>query len=104
MLRIEVGLDDIPTDIPFRLEHNGSAIVVVRTCNKITAFQDSCPHAQWRLSEGELVDGVIKCPGHGWGFDAATGRCLEVPAYCLKSLSVEVLANSVRFEWEQLDP
>lgn len=100
---IEVSLVSIPTNVPTRIEHNGSAIVVVRTPSSISAFQDSCPHAQWRLSEGTLLDGVLECPGHGWCFDVTTGQCLGVPAYSLKTVLVEVQDDHVRFEWEQLD-
>ena len=38
-----------------------------------------CPHRGADLGFGRLEDGGLRCPFHGWLFDAA-GRCLEQPA------------------------
>ncbi|MDA3040186.1 MAG: Rieske 2Fe-2S domain-containing protein [Actinomycetota bacterium] len=39
----------------------------------------SCPHRGVDLCFGRLEDGGLRCPFHGWLFDA-TGACLETPA------------------------
>lgn len=96
MRHIELALDQIPEGRPVRVEDGRDGIVVVRTADRVTAFEDVCPHAQWRLSDGELVDGVLECPGHGWEFSPETGRCISVPAYCLKPIAIECSGNSVR--------
>ncbi len=38
-----------------------------------------CPHRGTDLCYGRLEDNGLRCPFHGWHFDA-TGRCLEQPA------------------------
>lgn len=38
-----------------------------------------CPHRGADLSYGRIEDGGIRCPFHGWLFDAK-GNCLETPA------------------------
>ncbi|GAA0754752.1 aromatic ring-hydroxylating dioxygenase subunit alpha [Ideonella azotifigens] len=38
-----------------------------------------CPHRGADLAFGRLEDGGLRCPFHGWLFDA-TGQCLETPA------------------------
>ncbi|HSI61068.1 MAG TPA: aromatic ring-hydroxylating dioxygenase subunit alpha [Ideonella sp.] len=38
-----------------------------------------CPHRGADLAFGRLEDGGLRCPFHGWLFDAA-GHCLETPA------------------------
>ena len=98
MPRIEIPLADIPDGRPVRVEYGEIGVVVVRTADGIRAFEDSCPHAQWRLSDGELVGDVIECPGHGWEFQASTGRCVNVPAYCLKPFVVTVRNAIVEIE------
>ena len=35
-----------------------------------------CPHRGVPLSDGQLRDGTLECPYHGWRFDAQ-GRCME---------------------------
>src|SRR5437870_1243046 len=99
MPHIEIRIDSVPMDVPHRLEYNGTGIVVIRTLGGIHAYRDVCPHAAWRLSDGELVDGVLECPGHGWQFEVATGRCESVPDYCLKNVPLTIHGDLVRFEW-----
>lgn len=37
---------------------------------EVGALPDSCAHRRMRLSEGCVVDGKLRCPYHGWTFDA----------------------------------
>jgi vanillate O-demethylase monooxygenase subunit len=39
---------------------------------------DLCSHRGTRLSLGTVVDACVRCPYHGWSFDA-DGRCREIP-------------------------
>jgi phenylpropionate dioxygenase-like ring-hydroxylating dioxygenase large terminal subunit len=43
------------------------------------AFVDRCPHRGAALSMGQVVDGVLECPYHGWRFEPE-GRCVHIPA------------------------
>ena len=87
MRHIDLLVSDIPAAKPLRIENGRNGIVVIRTGEHVAAYEDSCPHAQWRLSDGEIVNGVLECPGHGWEFCTATGQCLNVPAYRLRPIS-----------------
>lgn len=44
-----------------------------------TALRDRCMHRAYRLSQGSAENGCIRCPYHGWLYDAA-GQVVEVPA------------------------
>jgi phenylpropionate dioxygenase-like ring-hydroxylating dioxygenase large terminal subunit len=44
-----------------------------------TALPDRCSHRNAPLSLGELRDGCVACPYHGWTFDGA-GRCVDIPS------------------------
>lgn len=43
------------------------------------AFQDRCPHRNFKLSEGHVKDGRLQCPYHGWVFDKK-GDVVAIPA------------------------
>jgi phenylpropionate dioxygenase-like ring-hydroxylating dioxygenase large terminal subunit len=43
------------------------------------ALHDRCLHRNAALSAGDVVDGNIACPYHGWVY-AGDGRCLEIPS------------------------
>jgi nitrite reductase/ring-hydroxylating ferredoxin subunit len=96
MRHIDLRLEDIPREALLRIDDGGAGIVVVRTGESVTAFEDVCPHAKWRLSDGELVNGLLECPGHGWEFCPDTGECVTVPAHCLKAVTVTRLGERVR--------
>lgn len=38
-----------------------------------------CPHRGADLAQGEVVDGCLQCPFHGWRFDGL-GKCVDVPS------------------------
>src|SRR5262245_5099323 len=99
MPRIEILLDAIPADKLWRLEHADTGVVVIRTGRSVRAFIDRCPHAGWRLSDGELHEGVLECPAHGWEFSLETGRCLTVPDYGLVPVTVRSGGRRLRLEW-----
>lgn len=45
----------------------------------LALVERGCPHRGADLSFGRLEHGGLRCPFHGWLFDAS-GRCLETPA------------------------
>jgi nitrite reductase/ring-hydroxylating ferredoxin subunit len=100
---VDLRIQDVPSNTPIRIEHDGTAIVIVRTTDDVTAFHDSCPHANWRLSDGEVVNGVLQCPGHRWEFDLPSGQCLDVPVYRLKPISIIREGDRLRLVWDVPD-
>ena len=98
MPNINLPLSKIPMDQPLRVESEGLSVVVIRSGNGVKVYEDVCPHAAWPLSEGEVSGSVLECPGHGWEFDVETGKCLNAPAYCLRSIPASVVGESVLLE------
>jgi phenylpropionate dioxygenase-like ring-hydroxylating dioxygenase large terminal subunit len=54
------------------------ALVICRTVAGLGILEDRCPHRNAPLSVGQLTDGQLSCPYHGWQF-AADGTCVKVP-------------------------
>ena len=50
--------------------------------------QRYCPHALGDLSKGEIKDGHVVCPLHGWEFNIKTGQCKNKKKYCIKTENV----------------
>ncbi len=64
-----------------RLVHVGDRrVVVARTTDGWTAFDDRCPHKGGPLSDGALVCGAVQCPWHGSQFSVSTGAVVHGPA------------------------
>ncbi|MFM7424423.1 MAG: Rieske 2Fe-2S domain-containing protein [Elainella sp.] len=62
---------------PFQLL--GQPLVLWRNgAGKPAAADDRCCHRSARLSLGQVIEGCVRCPYHGWSFDS-TGTCVNVP-------------------------
>jgi nitrite reductase/ring-hydroxylating ferredoxin subunit len=46
---------------------------------RLALIDRDCPHRGADLAFGRLEDGGLRCPFHGWLFDA-TGQCIDTPA------------------------
>ncbi|MBD2726599.1 aromatic ring-hydroxylating dioxygenase subunit alpha [Nostoc sp. FACHB-892] len=58
---------------------NQRFVLYRNTKGQVIALQDQCPHRGAALSLGWIDDGCIRCPYHGWKYQA-DGRCVEIPA------------------------
>ena len=96
MRHIDLDLNDIPEGRPIRVEEDRLGIVVVREGDRIVAFEDVCPHAHWRLSDGEIDRRTSRVSRPWLGVQPAVGAV----HHCARLLS-EIRAD--RAAWE-LDP
>lgn len=51
-----------------------SRVAVFLHESSIVCVSNACSHQMGPLGEGEIVDGYVTCPWHGFQFDPATGR------------------------------
>lgn len=71
---------EVSTD-PYGVELLGHPLVLVRDeSGRPAAYTDVCVHRGAALSLGTGADGCLRCPFHGWKFDAASGTCVEIPS------------------------
>ncbi len=71
----------------------GRKIALARVDDGFFAIDDTCSHADYSLSEGDVdVDEcALECPAHGSLFDLRTGEALTLPAIapvCVHDVSV----------------
>jgi 5,5'-dehydrodivanillate O-demethylase oxygenase subunit len=75
-----VGLSEFVTTKPQRVKVMGEELVVYRGASGEThLMQLRCAHRSVALDYGRIEGDCIRCPYHGWLYDA-TGQCLEQPA------------------------
>jgi len=74
-----VGTTQELYDIPQAVRVLGEDLVLFRGPNRDYGLVgQSCPHRGTSLEYGDIEDGGIRCPYHGWLFNVQ-GQCLEMP-------------------------
>jgi 5,5'-dehydrodivanillate O-demethylase len=75
-----VGLSELVTSKPQRMKVLGEELLLYRgQSGKAVATQLRCAHRSLALDHGRIEGDCIRCPYHGWLYDAQ-GQCLEQPA------------------------
>jgi nitrite reductase/ring-hydroxylating ferredoxin subunit/uncharacterized membrane protein len=78
---IDIGPADVlGVDQMKLLRVAGQRIVLARTEEGYTAFDDRCTHKGGPLSDGVLICGTVQCPWHGSQFNVRTGSVKHGPA------------------------
>ncbi len=77
---IVVGTAQELYDIPQTVKVLGEDLVLFRDqAGQLGLIGQHCPHRGTSLEYGDIEDGGIRCPYHGWLFNVH-GQCLEMPA------------------------
>lgn len=63
-----------------RVEYRGTPILLAKRGNHVFALAETCSHLGGPLSEGEFINGSVKCPWHASRFALEDGRVLDGPA------------------------
>lgn len=61
-----------------KLGYDEIAIVILD--NSVVAFLNVCPHQHTPLVDkygGQILEGNLTCPMHGWTYDLGTGQCIN---------------------------
>jgi nitrite reductase/ring-hydroxylating ferredoxin subunit/Fe-S cluster biogenesis protein NfuA len=93
---LEAGtLSDIPEAGVRALTLGGEKVILSRQGSIVTCFQNACAHLGFALDGGDIADGVITCPYHGFQYDLSSGECLTAPEVQLQSHAVRVTGARV---------
>jgi 3-phenylpropionate/trans-cinnamate dioxygenase ferredoxin subunit len=76
------ALDDLAEGVPVNVElSKEEQICLIKFQGEVYAIADSCSHADFPMSDGEMVDDyIIECGLHGAQFDIRDGSAVELPA------------------------
>lgn len=75
---------------------NGIRIALFRDDDgKLYALRNQCPHMGGELGEGELRDGIVTCPWHGWRFNVKTGKHPAAEVVAVRTFPVRVVGDDV---------
>jgi nitrite reductase/ring-hydroxylating ferredoxin subunit len=72
--------EEVPESEIKQFTLRGKEILVINQNMKFYCLEARCTHAGAPLAEGELENGVLKCPWHGSRFKIETGEVVRGPA------------------------
>lgn len=73
----------------------GEKVLLSRNGATVTCFQNACAHLGFPIHDGEVENGIITCPHHGFQYDLSSGECLTAPEVSLQSHAVRVIGPLV---------
>ncbi|TBL73342.1 Rieske (2Fe-2S) protein [Paenibacillus thalictri] len=73
----------------------GHSVVVHKEEDVYYAFENSCPHKQMELHEGQIKNGVITCPWHRFRYDLQSGLSLTNKQSELKIYRIQAEAEQL---------
>lgn len=88
-------LSELPPGTAKAVEVGGNSVALYNVAGTVYATANTCPHRGGPLGEGELNEGVITCPWHGFQYDVATGKCRTNPALSLGCHPVRIEGQDV---------
>ncbi|NUN16639.1 MAG: Rieske 2Fe-2S domain-containing protein [Myxococcales bacterium] len=68
-------LRDLSEGCGLQVDVGGDAVALFRVQGKVYATSGTCPHKGGPLGDGEVNNGYVSCPWHGWQFEIMTGQC-----------------------------
>jgi nitrite reductase/ring-hydroxylating ferredoxin subunit len=99
-------LAELRARLPLVVESGGRAYRVIELDGELVAHATVCPHRLGPLDACAVEDGALRCPWHGYRFDARTGegrdgRRLRLPP--APRVAIDAGSN-VRLTWEPATP
>jgi len=67
---------DFRLDETVSVQREGRTVFVHRSADACAVYDARCPHRGTEIPASALSGVGITCPGHGWQFDPADGRCI----------------------------
>ncbi len=74
---------------------DGREIGLFNAEGTIYALENVCPHMGGPLCEGDIEEGLLTCPWHGWQFDIKTAACENMPGEEATRVPIEIVGDEI---------
>lgn len=90
-----IAAADVPVASGKEFAVSGRIVALFNVDGQFHAIDGICAHQGGPLAKGQLVDGVVTCPWHGWQYQVANGQHCLNPRICQTTFDVKVEAGDV---------
>jgi Fe-S cluster biogenesis protein NfuA/nitrite reductase/ring-hydroxylating ferredoxin subunit len=88
-------LVDIPDGGIFPVVIAARSLLLTRTAERVSCFDNACAHLGMPLDLADVSGGVLTCPHHGFQFSIESGECLTVPEVQLQTHAARLRGDDV---------
>ena len=93
---VDLGsLNEVVTEDPIVVTVGDITIVLFNADQRMFAMDHSCARCNSSLADGKLQGEYVTCVVCGWQYDITTGRMTRLPALCVDTFEVRVVALRV---------
>ena len=90
-----LDLEALPDGKTKFIDLDGRSILLSRFGDKVTCFENACAHMGMSLDGGEIENGLITCPYHGFRYALESGECLTAPEVQLRPHGVRIVDERI---------
>jgi len=94
-------LSDIPEGRVLEKQIKDRSVLLYRQGEIVSCVDNVCAHLGMPLEMGEINEGILTCPYHGFQYLLETGECMTVPEVQLKVHAVRVVGEKVEVRLEE---
>jgi nitrite reductase/ring-hydroxylating ferredoxin subunit/Fe-S cluster biogenesis protein NfuA len=73
----------------------GRNLLLARHAGAVSCIANACAHLGLSLDDGEVSDGVLTCPHHGFQYDLTSGACLTAPTMALTTYPARIVGTRI---------
>lgn len=95
------AVQDIPEFGVVERRIKDRSVLFHRQGDMVSCVDNVCAHLGMPLEMGEVRDGILTCPYHGFQYLLETGECMTVPEVQLKLHAVRVVGDNVEVRLEK---
>ncbi len=88
-------LDTIPEGQIKVATVSNNEVLLSRFDHQVTCYQNACAHMGMPMDMGDVNNGILTCPHHGFEYSLQTGECLSAPEVQLHTHAVRVIDDRV---------
>jgi len=80
------------------VEIDGHSVLLSRFGDGVTCFENACAHMGMAMDGGDIGDGIITCPHHGFRYALESGECLTAPEVQLQPHAARIVGRRVEIQ------
>ena len=93
--RAALALAELADGATRMIELDGRGLILSRFGDRVSCFLNACAHMGMAMDGGEIAEGILTCPYHGFRYSLETGECLTAPEVQLTPQPVRLREGTI---------